>query len=278
MEKKHKYTVIIVNFNTLDFVRLSLYALQKLSSEPHRILLCDNGSDGSEIRALQELGNLYSNLDLIYRNQSCAGSVGHAEALDLLVSYVETDYFMVLDADAVILLRDWDRILLGMLNSQTKVVGTQGKEGKFQDFPLIYAAMFETAAFRQAGGSFMPMGHMEVVGKKFRLDTGEQLRALYANRNYQSIVLPSEQTGRENGLIFKGIPSYEFFLTRSNKTLFAAHYGGGSLKNTAKVIAWWKHIPYLGRLIAKRRNRLWKRKWIRKAYDHLQKQINNCAV
>ena len=126
-EKKDvaKISILTVNYNTSDFIDVMLYSFSKLTLSPYKVVICDNGSEDKHLVALSKAAQKYENVEVIFRRQSTAGSIGHGEAMDILVSKVDTPYFVTMDSDAVFLLKNWDQHLIKRLNEKVKAIGTQ---------------------------------------------------------------------------------------------------------------------------------------------------------
>ena len=139
-------TVVTVNYNTSDFIRLMLYALSRLTLHPYKVMICDNGSKENEISTLKKIAGKYNNVELIFRRQTSIGSIAHGEALDILIEKVDTKYTVIMDSDCTFLIKNWDDILIGRINDEVKIIGTQLHTNKFpkpDDFPLPFAVLFE---------------------------------------------------------------------------------------------------------------------------------------
>lgn len=50
-------SILITNYNTVEFVKLSLFALEKLTYNSYQVLVNDNGSNENNIIELKNLEN-----------------------------------------------------------------------------------------------------------------------------------------------------------------------------------------------------------------------------
>jgi len=262
---KEKLTILTVNYNTSDFVGLILYSLKKLTSNKYKVIICDNGSNNKHLIALINAVKQYDNIEIIFRQQRSAGSIAHGEALDLLVSKVETDYFVVMDSDAVFLKKCWDEILISSLNEKVKVVGStlpiENANKKPCDFPMVFAALFETATFMKMNASFKP-GNL-IIDKSE--DTGWEIRDKYIKNGYSGITFDSYNTKFTKDAFFNDIYCAVYYY---KKDLIASHFARGSSDGVAKYNnKWYFRLPLLSRFIRKYIGKRERREWINKCYE-----------
>ena len=55
-------TIGTVNYNTSDFIEVLLYALETLTFNPYRVIICDNGSCPKQLIKLKDLARGYKNV------------------------------------------------------------------------------------------------------------------------------------------------------------------------------------------------------------------------
>ena len=55
MINKKKISILITNYNTVDFIKLSLDSIQALTKNPFQVIINDNGSNNKDIKELQNL-------------------------------------------------------------------------------------------------------------------------------------------------------------------------------------------------------------------------------
>lgn len=249
-------TILTVNYNTSEFIELMLQILNKLTKNSFQIFICDNGSKEKEIRYLKKFSKAYPNVSLFFRQQSETGSIGHGEALNFLVSKVNTPYFVILDADAVFLIKNWDEFLIRELNSSVKVVGTQASGNKPQDFPLMYAVLFETRTFSELNISFLPSS-----SKDINKDTGWEIREKYLEHGYKGKIIQSRNTRVYKNGPFSNLIVSEYYLD-SIEQIFACHFGRGASLGYAKRRGLYLYIPMIGNIVAKFIGRIEKNRWI----------------
>ena len=266
---KPMITILTVNYKTSDFIELMLYSFKRLTYYPYKVIICDNYSSDSEIVKLAKIVQKYNNVDVVFRRQTQFGSIGHAEALDLLVSKVDTPYFVVMDSDCVFLKKDWDKDLIGRIDKKNKVIGTAlppTKENvKPSNFPLVFAVLYEAEVFKKLNPSFMP-GNLKQDKAK---DTGWEIREKYLNNNLSGEVFESKNTKYSKNTPFDHLYCAVYYL---ENYLIASHFGRGSSGGVAKYNnKWWFKIPLVSRLIRIYIGFKEKREWINICY----KIINN---
>lgn len=264
-------SVGIVNYHSVDFVELSLYSLGKLTQNPFRVIICDNGSGKAEIARLKKAAQSLPHVELLFRTQSHAGSLGHGEALNLLIDQFNTRFGVILDADAVFLLREWDRILIEELDQTTKIVGTPPVEGNLKptDFPLMYAVLFETDTFKRLNIDMRPKD----ISKG--QDTGWEMREKFSQAGFKAGVLNSYNTRNYKTGPFKACLCAEYYHP-DYEQVFACHFGRGSTSGMAKYgpdgIT---RILGLNLLVNRVRGFQEKRKWLKICKMIIDKEAEN---
>lgn len=228
MKKTPLITCLIVNYNTTSFLEVSLQAIETLTKNEYRILICDNGSKASEIKKLRSLISTNDRISLITRKQTEPGSIGHGEALDILIRRVVTPYFVTFDADATILKKNWDVMMLENINSTTKAIGTPvSGPNKPADFPLAFVAMYCTNTFKALNCYFLPDKDCIRQGK----DTGYIIREKFIANGFKGVVFTQKNTRYHKNLFFSPLLCVEYHY---NDLLFASHFGRGSTMGSAK--------------------------------------------
>lgn len=252
-------TILIVNYNSSDFVNLSLYALEKLTKNYYKVFIIDNGSKISDYKKLMNFVKNYKNVKVerkLWKFNSA--SMHHATALNYLIKYVKTDYFAVLDADATFLIKNWDEILINKMNKNTPVGGTQAPPFKPQDFPLMFAILFRTKEFMNLNIDFRPRN----IGK--HEDTGIEIREKYLSKNYDCILLKSKITRNYKKGPFKTVICVEYYLD-NQAHIFASHFARGSTlgKNKYKKNNIFNKVPFFFNLYLELKGKSEKFKWIK---------------
>lgn len=261
-------TVLIVNFNTSDFIALSLLALERLTRHPYKVCIMDNGSRNSEYQKIKKICAAYPNVQLIRRETSLRGSAAHGSALDLLTQEVDTPYFAVLDADAAFLIKDWDDRLMRELDREHPVIGTQAPPSKPRDFPLMFAILFRTREFRKLKPSFLPK---EIAAGQ---DTGHELRERYLAAGYEGKLLKMKNTRQYKKGPFRDVICAEYYLP-GERRIFASHFGRGAISGEHKYrkgtfIIY--RVPVAGKIFRVLKGKRQKRRWISIARRIIEEQ------
>lgn len=236
-----KLTVLITNYNTAEFVETSLYALERLTEGPYRVLINDNGSSLSDVRRLAWSARRFRNVFIHFRDsRGESASMAHGRALDALMELVDTPYTAVLDSDAVVLARFWDRVLMERMTGNIKIAGTPLGAGwsgeKPHDFPFQFAVLFDTETFRRLGVSWRPKDNFSSGAH----DTAWQLKPKYTEAGFAGLTLDVKNTRYEKTGPFGDVVCTEYYL-RGINGIFASHFGRGSLGGGPKF---WKGTPF----------------------------------
>jgi cellulose synthase/poly-beta-1,6-N-acetylglucosamine synthase-like glycosyltransferase len=263
-------TIITVNFNSADFLANSLYCLKKLTKNKYKVYILDTGSNTKDFQKLKEITKNYNNISLERKNTGLKGSIAHGNALNYLVSKVNTPYFSILDADAIWLIKGWDKILISKINDKVKVIGTEAAGDKPRDFPLMYAIFFETETFRKLNIDFIPKDIAKLQ------DTGWELRKKYLKAGFQGKILGMKNTRIYKEGPFKNIICAEYYLDGYSH-IFASHFGRGSTLGAAKYIrtpkGFFYKISIIGKYFLQRRGEIEKQEWIRICKEIINSQI-----
>jgi|APSaa5957512535_1039671.scaffolds.fasta_scaffold05151_3 hypothetical protein len=264
-------TILTVNYNTSDFVNLMLFAFERLTKNTYKVLICDNFYNKKEALRIRAVANKYKNVEVIYRKQTQSGSVGHAEAMDILVSKVDTPYFVTMDADCTFLLKDWDEILISKIDGKIKVVGTALPESRINykpmDFPLVFAVLYETETFNKLKPSFMP-GDLKMDKTR---DTGWQIRELYLKNGFKGLVFKGVNTRLVKHTPFANALCAVYYC---DNQLIASHFSRGSGAGLAKYNnRWYFNIPLISIVFKKVYGLKEKKYWINKSI-YIINQVN----
>lgn len=264
-------TVLTVNYNTSDFIELMLYALSKLTANPYKVIICDNGSKKRDILKLARIAKKNNNIELIFRQQSEAGSKAHGEALDILISMVSSKYTTILDSDCTFLLKGWDEKLIKKIDDKVKIIGSgfhsvdKEKRASGEEFPLPFASLFETKVYKTLAISCMPEN---VPNKK---DTCWQWQHKFISGGYNGLTLTGLNTRYfKKGRFASVLVATEYYTP--DGSLIASHFGRGSNSGAAKYFKWLK-IPVVSGFLKRCYGKFEKKKWISKCYEIINEQL-----
>ena len=256
----NKISILIVNYNSSDFVINTINCLNKITKNPYQILIADNNSNLKDYIKLEKESLKHKNIDLERLSTNKTGSLAHGEALNHLVKKVTTPYFSVLDADAIWLKKNWDEILIKKITDKIKIIGTQADgPTKPQDFPAIYGFLTETSTFKGLNINLEPKNIDN------HQDTGWEMREKFLANGLNGEILFMKNTREfKKGPFAKLIGVCEYY--DKNGNLFISHFGRGSSLGSAKYRKSWKKyiysIPKIGKWLIKNKGNKEKKKWI----------------
>ncbi len=142
-----RFTVLTVNWNTLEFLQVVLRAVEQFSPPGTEVVVVDNASrDGS-----REFLRATARTHPAVRPLLLPLNLGHGPALDLATARVRTELFVTLDVDAFPVAPDWLAVLRGHLDAGNRVVGGHMHRG----FAHPSMLAMRTADFRAANHTFL---------------------------------------------------------------------------------------------------------------------------
>lgn len=266
---KEKLSILIVNYNTSDFIGIGLYALSKLTKNSYKVFIIDNNSESDDYGKLKGIASTYDDVFIERFETDLKGSMAHGTALNALVEKVDTPFFSILDSDAVWLKKNWDEILINELSDKAPVIGTQAPLGKPQDFPLMFAILFRTKEFRELDIDFRPK---DIEAKQ---DTGFEIREKYMGTGCNGKNIKYLNTREYKKGPFANVICGEYYLD-GHKEVFASHFSRGSSLGANKYNGGLEkivyNIPVIGASLRKRKGEKEKKRWIRICKKIIDKQ------
>lgn len=224
-------TICIANYNSADFIKLNLHAFKALIGNQYKVIIRDNGSTMPDYKTLQDVVAQYNNVTLYRVDTTSRGSMAHGEALNELVAKIDTEYGVIMDADAVFLEKGWDKILIEKMSEHMPIYGTQADPGKPQDFPLMYGVLFKTDIMKRMNIDFRPTDPTKM------LDTGWRMREDYVKNGYSGGVIYGFNTRMHKQGPFTDIVCTEYYLSEDGEGhIFASHFGRGSAPKAKKLV------------------------------------------
>lgn len=199
-------TVLTVNHNTLDFLKLLVQSVRKFrGSVPTRIMVIDNDSSDGSREWLTAQPDVEAQL--------LAANAGHGIGLDHGLSLIDTRFVLVLDSDAHLQRFGWDVDLIALYqaDSSRRLIAAKGGVEK----PIHPCFMFFEARYFKANRlSFQALdGHD--VGRKIYYDVTE------AGFDVLRIECGYEAPGRN---FYPGTYGTQYYLYQ-RPTIFHAWYG-----------------------------------------------------
>lgn len=209
---KGKATICIVNYKTLDLTRLCLRSIRKFTRYPYEVLVVDNDSQDDSLSYLKSLNWIR----LVERKpeKSETGGYAHSCALDLGLANCNTEFFISMHSDVIILKEGWLTDLIGYFkDDRTACVGTGKIEleprwravlknmtdlrtfkrkllrepdplGKHRYYNRTICCIYRTDVLRRENLSFL-------MGREQGLTAGKKMYFELINRGYNTVELPS---------------------------------------------------------------------------------------
>lgn len=112
-----RVSVVIVNWNTLPYLRETLGALRRFSDAPLEVIVVDNGSTDGSVEFLRAAPGL--------RRICLRRNVGHAAALDLGFLAASSEIVLALDVDAFPIKASWLESIVSPLRRGCAVSGVR---------------------------------------------------------------------------------------------------------------------------------------------------------
>lgn len=223
-----------------EFIQMMLFSFEKLTFNKYKVIIRDNNSNPKYFKKLKNFidSKKYSNVELFRVETKLHGSDAHGDALNELVSKIDTPFGVIMDSDAIFLCKNWDQILINKINTSIPIFGSQADVlgPKPKDFPLMFAVMFKTDILKDLQIDFRPRDL-----SKFE-DTGWELRDKFLSKGLQGGLLYDFNTRLYKKGPFANIVCSEYYLSEDpvNDNIFACHFGRGSSpksKNLVKINA-----------------------------------------
>lgn len=107
----------------------------------------------------EEITNgITAEVNFVERHSQYTSSEGHADALNLLLENIESDFAFFVDSDVAFLCKDWDSILLDHLIDGTAMIGTEyhHSDGKMSNRPNVITCAFSVKTLKSLDVNFMP--------------------------------------------------------------------------------------------------------------------------
>jgi len=171
-------SILSVNYNCLDWVKLLVNSVRKFTSVPYEIIIVDNFSIDDSREWLKTQKDVKTIL--------MAENIGHGRGLDLAIEKSVYQYCLVLDIDAHLQRLEWDSDFMKLCSSNPKIklIAAKGgdPEGKLYNEEAakkwvtgnprtkpIHACFqfFEKKFFTDNNLSFAPMNGYDVGRKNY---------------------------------------------------------------------------------------------------------------
>ena len=137
-----RFTVLTVNWNTLEYLRTALDAISRFSPPDTDVVVADNASTDGSREFLKTAGVPWFGLPI---------NLGHGPAMDMATTRVRTEFFVTLDVDAFPITSDWLAVLRGHLEAGNEVVGGR----LYRSFAHPSMMAMRTRTFRERHHTFI---------------------------------------------------------------------------------------------------------------------------
>jgi len=214
---KGKATICVVNYKTLDLIRLCLRSVRKFTKYPYEIIVVDNNSHDESSEYLKHL----SWIRLIERrDMNNLGGYAHAAGLDIGLANCNTEFFVSLHSDTFVQKENWLTELVSYFDNDENIacVGSGKIEltpkwrillkkatdirtfkrkllrepdpvGKFRYYNRTICCIYRIDILRRENLSFL-------MGRDKGLTGGKKLYFELVDRGYKTVELPSSIMGQ----------------------------------------------------------------------------------
>jgi glycosyltransferase involved in cell wall biosynthesis len=213
-----KATICIVNYKTLDFTRLCLRSIRKLTHYPYEVIVVDNNSQDKSLEYLKSL----KWIRLIERDSAgdIGGGYSHGAALQMGFENCNTEFFISMHSDTFIIKDNWLTDLVDYFNNdpviscvgsgkiemtalwrqwlkqvtdlrtlKRKILRQPDPYGKYRYYNRTICCLYRTGILKKEGLSFLPERDKELTaGKKLYFDL--------IDRGYKTVELPPRIMGQ----------------------------------------------------------------------------------
>ena len=121
-----KATIGIVQYKTLDFIRLCLRSIRKFTAYPCEVIVVDNDSADESLEYLRKL----KWIRLIERKNEPdepGGGYSHAAALDVALANCNTEFFVSLHSDVFVKRTGWLAALIRYFDDATRLIRKESR-------------------------------------------------------------------------------------------------------------------------------------------------------
>lgn len=215
---KNKATICIVNYKTLDFVKLCLRSIRKFTHYPYEVIVVDNNSQDESLEYLKSL----KWIRLLERNtkDDIGGGYSHGAALQLGRENCNTEFFISMHSDTFVQEENWLTELIRYFDNdenitcvgsgkieiiplwriwlkkatdfrtfKRKLLKEPDPNGKYRYYNRTICCLYRTEVLIRKNLSFLP-------DKDKELTSGKQLYFELVDRGYKTVELPPSVMGK----------------------------------------------------------------------------------
>lgn len=203
--KERMISILSVNYNGIDWVKLLINSVRKFTTVPYEIIIVDNASeDGSvEWLAAQE--------DLL--NIFLTENIGHGRGLDLAFKKATFNFCLILDIDSHIQRKGWHTDLMRLYEKEekTRLIAAGGMKTKIIHPCFMF---FERRFFIENGFSFTAK----------ELDVGRKIYYDIIDLGYETLRIFSNYENEKKEKFYKGAWGDEYYI-EDKPTIYHNWYG-----------------------------------------------------
>lgn len=188
--------------NSEYFTNFLIRSIEKTSSKniKHSYVIAINKPG---VRRDVILRDVVIDVKFVERHSSLALSAGHADALDLLLENIDSNFAVFVDSDVAFLKKGWDVLLFERLNDNVVMIGSEyhPSDGKTLKRPNVIACAFRADIMKKLSVKFTPSLKTVMInkdnhgffgrniGETVFLDTGCDMLSTLISAGYKTEVL-----------------------------------------------------------------------------------------
>lgn len=220
-----KIDIGLVNFNcNLFILKHSINSILKKTKYLNKLIICDNGSEESNINFLKSLRKL-KKIKIIFRKQSVANaSIAKGEGLNEVIKFFKSEYAAFIENDGYMIMKNWDEYLINFLKKKNlDIIGNEHplRNKKKINECFTTFSVFKTKPIFDKKINFLPDGKSDnyLPGK----DTGFEMIKKLQETQADVLILKSGRKRESKYFNFDGFAEYHY-----EGTPIFAHFGRGS--------------------------------------------------
>ena len=253
-------TVCSVSSNALAYLRFQDSVCRTIASDKafHRLIAVT--TDSTDVAAVYQLPNTdHFMVDMQSRKQGDA----HGYGINLLMEKVKTEYALLIDPDAVLLLPNWDQLLIRELANSCILIGTPYDPNRgrmrYQNLPNAVCMFFKVESLKGMAIDWRPLDYrwrrflrslllrLPVQYRTLDFETGWRLPFVFKRFDYDAKCFEFIQPENPKALLRRPEDSFEEYHWKGQPIV--THLKGSSKHpfETSKHAQHWKNtiVDYL---------------------------------
>jgi glycosyltransferase involved in cell wall biosynthesis len=143
-----RVTICVVNYKTLDLIRLCLRSIRKFTRRPYEVIVVDNDSQDASTEYLRSLKWIQL-IERTDKTNDSSGGYAHAAALDMALLQTQTEFFTAMHSDTFVHRDNWLGDLLALFHEDPNIACVGG--GKVELTPAWEAWLKKATDFKTLG-------------------------------------------------------------------------------------------------------------------------------